>query len=404
MTGEYAHSRMVPGIEWRMSPAERTMADEFNDAGYETIYVGKWHLYGGHLHMRGYSSLSVNRTPVPRKYQGRWEKWMGFKLRNGPFDTWYSIDDNPTLHKVEHYQTDGLFDLAMDHIGNGRDKERPFCCCISVEPPHPPMEAPAHLKEKWLSTEIDLPPNFEASSDEEREDFILSRQIYYAMVENLDMNVGRLLRFMEDQELEPNTVILFLADHGELRGSHGLVGKQHPYEESVGIPLIVVDPSAKERAGTVIADPTNTEDLFPTVLGLAGLTPKNPICGENLTPLIRGAVESLDREGVLLEFVSEIRQGMAFFDKTWRAVRTRRYEYVVSGDILGAEPFQFFDLEEDPYEMTNLIGNPSMVDEIKHHHQLLRNLLVETEDDYVLKSHFGIAGLNEWRKEDEDAD
>jgi len=85
MTGHYSHTRLVPGIEWRMSPAERTLADEFNEAWYETMYVGKWHLDGGHGRMG--PAEQCNRTPVHRPHQGRWHKWLGFELRNGPHDT-----------------------------------------------------------------------------------------------------------------------------------------------------------------------------------------------------------------------------------------------------------------------------------------------------------------------------
>ena len=75
MTGQYAHSRLVPGIEWRMSPAERTLADEFNDAGYETVYLGKWHLYGDPWHVTDDADLpdpglKINLTRVPRAKMG----------------------------------------------------------------------------------------------------------------------------------------------------------------------------------------------------------------------------------------------------------------------------------------------------------------------------------------------
>jgi len=83
MTGQYAHARQVPGIDWRMAPRERTLADEFNDAGYETIYVGKWHLNGGH-------GSDSGLVPVRREFQGRWNKWFGFELRNRHFETCYS--------------------------------------------------------------------------------------------------------------------------------------------------------------------------------------------------------------------------------------------------------------------------------------------------------------------------
>ena len=122
----------MPGIEWRRSPAERTLADEFNEAGHETVYVGKWHLDGGHGRMG--SAEQTNLTPVRRPYQGRWQKWLGFELRNGPHDTWYFEDDDPTPKRIDGYQTDGLFDLAMDHVKLCGRVLATLCPC-SVTPP-----------------------------------------------------------------------------------------------------------------------------------------------------------------------------------------------------------------------------------------------------------------------------
>ena len=95
MTGEYAHSRLVPTIGWRMSPVERTIADELGDAGYQTAYAGKWHLYGAHP--RGGLPLARRRglTPIPRAHRGGFEVWRGFEFRNDPFDTYYFVDDDP---------------------------------------------------------------------------------------------------------------------------------------------------------------------------------------------------------------------------------------------------------------------------------------------------------------------
>ena len=397
MTGEYAHTRLVPGIEWRMSPSERTMADEFNEAGYETLYVGKWHLYGGSLHMPGYSAIHVNRTRVPREYQGRWQKWFGFELRNGPFDTLYFEDDNPAPRRINGYQTDGLFDLSMNYITEGRDRSRPFCTVISVEPPHPPMEAPEELEQKWREKELHLPPNFSPAGDQQRERFLEYRRIYYAMVENLDMNVGRLRTFLEREDLSENTILVFVSDHGDLCGSHGLLQKQQPFEESVGIPLIIEDPTAPDLAGRTIEDPTNTEDLFPTILGLAGLTPTNPLKGEDLTPLVRGTKNGLGRDGVMLEFVSETRKGAVFHEATWRAFRSRDFKYIVMGDINGAEPHAFYDMANDLYETNNLLDDAGHQEELKRHHQLLRNEMIRTGDHYVLKPAFGVEGLNVWQ-------
>jgi len=394
MTGEYAHTRLVPGIEWRMSPAERTLADEFNDSGYETIYIGKWHLDGGHGRMG--SAVQTNRCPVKRAYQGRWQKWYGFELRNGPFDTCYFEDDDPTPQRIDGYQTDGLFDLGMSYLRDGRDRARPFCMVISVEPPHDPFEAPKELQDAWEQRDIALPPNFEAEEDGHRNQLILNRQRYNAMVENLDTNVGRLRSFLTEHELGDDTILVFLSDHGELGGAHGLRAKQWPYEESVGIPLIVYDPREPDRAGARLSQPTCTEDLFPTFLGLAGLTPQNDLPGADLTPLIHGESDQLDREGVLLEFVAELRERPPFYDAVWRGFRGERFKYTVKGDKFGAVPWQFFDLANDPYEMQNLVEDQAWADEIGRHHKLLRARLEETVDPFIMQPAWGHAGYNVW--------
>jgi arylsulfatase A-like enzyme len=397
MTGQYAHTRLIPGIEWAMSPAERTLADECNEAGYDTVYIGKWHLDGGHGRMG--SARQCGLTPVRRENQGRWKRWFGFELRNDPFDTYYFIDGDPTPHRIEKYQTDGLFDIGIDYLSTKRDRSKSFCMCISVEPPHAPFVAPDTLQRAWEEREIELPPNFHAKDQDQRDAFILDRKRYYAMVENLDENVGRLVACLEDEGLAENTIIMFVSDHGELNGSHGLTAKQWPYEESVGIPLIVCDPGNPERHGSVVEDPTCSEDLFPTILGLAGLTSANPSPGIDLSPLIRGDIRKLDREGVLLEFVAEHRENQAFHDETWRGIRSRRFKYTVKGDKFGGSPWQFFDLQKDPYELNNLIEDQTCMDRIAHHHGLLYTALSETADPFVLLPAFGHGGYNLWFEE-----
>lgn len=393
MTGEPAHSRKVPGIEYMMSPAERTLADEFNEAGYDTLYIGKWHLDGGCGRMG--STEQVCRTRVPRSRQGRWQTWCGFELRNDPFDTWIFENDDPVPCRLPGYQTDVLFDIGMQRL-RSRQTAKPFCMVISVEPPHDPFLPPPDLRKEWEHRSITLPPNFAIGDPQERERVIADRKNYSAMVENLDTNVGRIRRFLEEENLAEDTVIVFLSDHGELGGAHGLVKKQWPYEESVGIPLIVHDPRCPEQNGRVLDDPTCTEDLFPTLLGLIGRHPRNPLVGANLAPLIRGEIDRLPRAGILLEFVAEIRQQFSFSKETWRAFRGRRFKYSAKGNNLGAHPWLFFDLVSDPYEQKNLLDCPEYADEIRRHHVMLKERILETEDCFVLRPAFGEEGANLW--------
>lgn len=404
MTGEYAHTRFIPSIEWRMSPAERTLADEFNDAGYDSALFGKWHLYGGFGHLPGHTVVKTSRTAIPRPFQGRFRRFAGFDICNDPYDTFYFNEDDPTPHKIDGYQTDGLFDLAIDYVTQPERKAAPFAAVVSVEPPHPLFTAPPEYLDRWRGREVVLRDNVDLSKDynvrgPDSTDLTDDLRTYYAMIENLDDNVARLVEVLRQQGLLDNTVIVLTADHGELLGSHGLLAKQRPYEESAGVPLIVSGPLSRGHEGSVIDDPTCTEDLFPTLLGAANLVPRDDKPGLDLTPLIRGDVERHDREGVLLEFVSELRPNMPFHDETWRGLRTRQAKYTVLGDAHGGEPWQFFDLERDPYEMHNAIDDPEYKDEVARHHELLRARLVETHDHYVLKPAYGCPGINEWDPE-----
>jgi arylsulfatase A-like enzyme len=413
MTGEYAHTRFVPAIEWRMSPCERTLADEFNDAEYDTIYCGKWHLYGGHGLLPGHSARKANRTPVPPAHQGRWKKWMGFDVANNPFETCWFEDDDPTPRKLDGYQTDGLFDLTMNHL-KARTSEPPFFCILSVEPPHFPLEAPESFSNVWKNREVQLPLNFLCRDTHpapgpkiepaQRDAAIDSLRMYYAMIENLDWNVGRMREFLQAAGLANNTIVVFASDHGQMDGAHSELSilKDHPFEESIGIPLIVYDPRLPETVNRIITDPVCTEDLFPTLLGLAGLLPQTPKPGQNIAPVIRGQESALSREGVLLEFVHDLRNAPEFcpyHGTYWRGFRSRRYKYTVLGDATsGGTPWQLFDLEEDPFELTNLIDAPEFRDTARSLHQMMRERMISTGDHYVLASAWGLAGLNLWDK------
>ncbi|PCJ57276.1 MAG: hypothetical protein COA79_16350 [Planctomycetota bacterium] len=351
MTGEYAHTREIPGIEWCMSPSEPTMADEFNKNGYETIYIGKWHLAGGSGRVLG-KPEEVGKSPIKKAHQGRWKKWLGFEVRNRPYDTYYFEDDDPEPIKLEGYQTDGMFDLGITQIKN---TEKPFCMVISVEPPHDPYIAPPKFEAKWKNKAIKLRDNFVSPDDNKYDKYISDLRNYYAMIENLDENVGRLNEVLKEMSIDDNTIIVFISDHGDLHGSHGLQRKQWPYEESVGIPFIVYDPRTNVN-NVKISAPTNSEDLFPTILGLADLKVDRKICGYNFAPHISIGDTNVERNEVLLEFVAEHRPNADFYLEGWRAIRTEKFKYCVKGDKINMRPWMLFDLTEDPYENNNLIG------------------------------------------------
>lgn len=412
VTGEYGHTRgMHNGM--RMSPGERTVADEFREAGYQTALVGKWHLANW-----------PHRGPPPEAYRGGFEHWRAFEVQNDPFDTEYFAGDDPEPRPLEGYQTDGLFDLGAEFLDENAGSDRPFFLVLSVEPPHPPFTAPEEYLDAVADRPLDLRPNvphgdedalprrhvppdgvapYEAWGDTERatdglyersnyhgEVVLDEMRAYYAMVENLDDNVGRLLDGLERRGVREETAVVFASDHGEMLGSHGLMMKQHPYEESVGVPFVVSHPGGDVAAGRTVEAPTCIEDWYPTLCGLAGVDPRKDCPGADLSALARGERDGLDRPGVLLEFVHEGRPAMPYAEETWRAFRTERYKYAVLGRPReGGEPWQLFDLLEDPYEQENLVDDPAHEAVARRLHGHLRAALVDTDDDYALAPAFG---------------
>jgi arylsulfatase A-like enzyme len=387
MTGQYSHTGDVPQLNYRMPPEQRTVADELNEAGYHTVYVGKWHLDG-----------CQKTAPIPPERQGRWQKWLGFELRNSHFDTWYFEDDDPEPKPLSAYQTDGLFDLAMDYLaGPDRPADQPFCCVLSVEPPHFPYEAPDEYEERWRGRDIELPATFLAEDEYEvplsqwpgdaertREEKLERLRTYYAMIENLDDNVGRMMEFLQEQGMTDDTTIVLTSDHGEMGGMHALptAMKEYPFEESIGIPLIVADPSAPSGCSTDV--PVCTEDLYPTLCGLAGTEPDGPRPGLDLAPVIRGEQQGLDRPGVMLEAVREERPLGAFYRGAFRGFRTRTQKYTVLRTGESSRPWQFFDLEQDPLERNNLVTDSDRAEDIRRLHNLLARRIAETDDDFPM--------------------
>ena len=230
-----------------------------------------------------------------------------------------------------------------------------------------------------------MPPNFlfrdrypcpgdkSYEAEKERDVLIERRKRYYAMIESLDWNVGRMMTVLEETGHKDNTIVVLVSDHGQMDGAHAKRNqrKTHPYEESVGVPLIVNIPGSRQSQGMTISAPMCTEDLFPTLLGLAGLSPKHEKPGLDVTPVIRGERDELSREGILLEIMHDFRgePQNAYHKGAWRGFRGERYKYVVLGDDEeGGKPWQFFDLQEAPYEMSNLIDDPTWRDEIVRHH------------------------------------
>ncbi len=386
LTGEYAHSRWIPALDWRMSPAERTIAHEFNDAGYHTCYVGKWHLNGS---IPPGDAKGINRMPVLPGCRGGFTEWHGFNLRNGFFDTCVFHGDDPTPVHLGKYQTDGLFDIALDClVDRAKNPDDPFFMVLSLEAPHPPHEAPeanlSRVRERGIqprpNVSFALPTDGAAYPPGLRwnEQRATNTEIaYYAQIENLDDNMGRLLAYLDHSALSHNTVVFFFSDHGEFLGSHGMHSKQDPREESINIPFLVRGPGL--ATGCIQDEVICTEDIYPTTLALAGLAPPSPKPGLDLGPCLRGENDRLSRDGIYLELVEEHRPSMVFHNAPYRGIRTRTHLYAV----LKGSPWLLFDLVEDPYQQQNLVRSETHASLRRQLHARLTQMAQDAADSYT---------------------
>ncbi len=240
LTGQHPITNGVTGHEYPLTEEKPTIADSFRSNGYETAYFGKWHLAG---FSEENGTVRTGTMTIPKSLRGRFDTFVGYDNNNSPFDCYvhgHMNNQEVPLYKLPGYEVDALTDLAIDEIKRQASKEQgnPFFMVVSVQPPHNPYIAPAeylnHFDEHSIKLKANVPPIKSVTKTARRD-----LKGYYAALECIDHNFARMLDALEQQGLYEDTHIIFLSDHGDMHGSHGLYRKTNPYQESVGIPLLV---------------------------------------------------------------------------------------------------------------------------------------------------------------------
>ena len=205
---------------------------------------------------------------------------------------------------------------------------------------------------------------------------------YYAMIENLDWNVGRIRTALNEAGLAHNTYIIFFSDHGDMHGSHGQFRKTSPWEESIRVPFIIGGhvPRYANRAGRLPV-PVNHVDIGPTSLGLCGIDVPDWMEGADYSGL-----RLYDREmgeapdSAFLQLVEPTRHPYST-DRPWRGiVTTDGWKYVV----LEGQPWMMYNLNEDPYEFANLAHNTWFQAERRQLQERLAAWIERTGDEFPL--------------------
>lgn len=367
MTGRYPQYSGVAGHEHPMPTGTPTIAGELTAAGYRTGYFGKWHLDGNRPDIGpdtvGYRSARVRMIPPDRR--GGFRDWWAYENNNRPFDCLLHTNagqvpagvpvldatDGMEQFRAPGYETDALTDMTIDWIRR-QPRDQPFFAVLSVQPPHDPYVAPAEDMARHNAGEVRLRPNV-PPSERVRERARRELSGYYASIERVDHNLGRLRAALAELGLTDDTHIVFLSDHGDMHGSHGQWRKTSPWEESVRVPFIIGGPSRDHQLAHRLDDLVNQVDLAPTTLGLCGLPVPQWMQGTDLSP-------RLDRQGTAPESAHigiPVPTGhRSSVDRLWRGVVTADgWKYVCLED----QPWLLFDLNDDPYELANHGQDPA---------------------------------------------
>ncbi|UNK71269.1 sulfatase [Microbacterium sp. H1-D42] len=333
-----------------------TWASTLRDHGWQTGYIGKWHLEP--------PTVDDERFGEGRREDGKvWDAWSPPNRRFG-FDFWYSYgaaDRHLAPHywsthagrderiDVDRWSAEHETDVAIEFVE--RERDAPFALMLSLNPPHQPFDQVpdryrihcADLDERELLNR----PNVAHGTEAAAEAAAIARD-YFAAIAGVDEQVGRVVAAVSMMRTTRPTVILFTSDHGMQLGSHGLIYKNVPFEESMRLPLIVHAPGLVPpgRAEVVV----DSLDFAPTILGLAGVCASDArVVGRDRSAALRGhaapaSTDAFDDATIYLRHASRSDPSSA------RGLRTPRGKFVATWVPAEGLDVQFFDLVADPYE------------------------------------------------------
>lgn len=300
----------------------------------------------------------------------------------------------PAVYAAEHTESAFITERALDWLGRPGRRDEPWCAHLSYLRPHPPYLAPAPYHDMF--DPADVPPVVRrASRDDEAAlhpfvagalqlvgspaDELDQRQLqatYYAMIAEVDAQLGRLLDGLDDLGMADDTIVVVTSDHGEQLGDHWLIEKLGFFEQSYRIPLIIRWPGATGTPGRVVEAFTENVDVMPTLLDLLDAEPSDFCDGASLRPFLdtdlgdgvdhsgwsapegwRSAVhhefDFRDPGSEIIEQVFGLRQDQC----TISVLRDRHTKYVA---FCGGLPPLLFDLDDDPGELVDRHGDPAL--------------------------------------------
>lgn len=345
-----------------------TIAKVFAKEGYDTGYIGKWHLDGhGRL-----------QNVVPGQRRQGFKFWKGNECTHDYNESVYYDNDDPNRKIWEGYDTFEQTDAAIDYMSNRKTADNPFLMILSYGTPHAPYHtAPIEYRNRFDPEKIILRENVPDNLKEQAKKDLAG---YYAHIAALDDMIGKVIKNLRDSGQLENTIIVFTSDHGDLLGSHGAYKKQQPYEESSRVPMLYHIPKNLKIPSGERDALMNSEDIMPTLLSLCNISIPNTVEGIDYRPYLEGKDLTLGNE-TLLTCVQPFGQWnkVEHDGREYRAIKTKQYTY--AKDLNGA--WLLFDNDADPYQMNNLVNNSNYAELKLDLDNRLTKRLKETGDEFL---------------------
>ena len=344
-----------------------TWPQAFGKDGYETFASGKWH--------NGPPSLLKSFNAGRSIFLGG----MGNPYQIALNDIAPDHTLKPREHPANKHAVELIADGVVDFLKT-RKTDRPFLAYIAMDTPHDPRLAPPEYHSKYNAHLPPLPANYLPQHPFDNGEMLVRDEHleywprkpeairqhladYYACITFMDAQIGRILAALKESGQDANTIIVFSSDQGLAIGSHGLMGKQNLYEDSVRVPLIVAGPgiSADKRADAFVY----LLDVFPTLGELASVKGSAGSEGISFVPVLTGAAQK-SRDGVF-----------SAYRNVQRAVRDERWKFIRYPQIATS---QLFDLQADPDEKNDLAAKPEFAEKLKEMQVLLEKRQKEFGD------------------------
>lgn len=370
LTGQYAHTHTVVDNEAPLPSNLVFFPQYLQKKGYQTAFFGKWHMG------------NTDDNPQPG-----FDFWLSFRGQGEYNNPTFNINGKRIKQPEGSYITDLLGDYAIQWL-NDRNKNKPFFAYVSHKGVHAEFHPAKRHEGKYANIPIICPPSMYLTATDSSKQFgtptapvtkvnyagipqwvrkqrhswhgvdymyhgtIPFNDFYHRYFETLqavDESIEKIITWVNQQGLANNTMIVYMGDNGFSFGEHGLIDKRHAYEESMRVPLLIWAPGMV-KPNSVIEQVIMNVDLAPTFLEMAGIAKPAQMQGFSFADLLKGNASGWKRDKVFYEYYWE-----AAFPQTPTtfAVRSNRFKYIYYNGVWDTN--ELFDLQNDPYEMNNLI-------------------------------------------------